>query len=187
LSIRKSLYLYYPGKNQLTEMEILEGDALYKTLFQRYSKNPNGWSFTFSKAPTNGFFDAFVSGPDDSWRLKLDTIFKPSPFVLGAKIDMDQSKLQPLSPFPFGFRRLGTRDASALLEDQSGDMNRLLSFLGSSRPVAPTAGGSYIQGPFIFANRKAIGAPMTNAQENVDAKLSQELLKVVRRRYPSYF
>ncbi|HEV2390208.1 MAG TPA: hypothetical protein VGS04_05735, partial [Nitrososphaerales archaeon] len=66
-------------------MEIFEGDTLYRMLLQRYSKNPRGWSFTVSPSSSGGFFDARVGGPEESWHLKLDTIYKPSPFVLGAK------------------------------------------------------------------------------------------------------
>jgi hypothetical protein len=154
-------------------MEILAGDELQRLLFQRYSKRPEGWSLTLSKSASYGFFDAFVTSPEESWQLKLDTVFKPSPLVLGAKVEVDESKLKPLSPFSFGFRSLGDEDASALL--------------ASRRPVAPTTGGSYLQGPVVFSDRGAIPGPKTDAQRSVDAKLSQELLKVVRRKYPSYF
>ena len=131
-------------------MEILEGDALYATLLQRYSRNPKGWSFTVSQSSNNGFFDAFVGGPDESWRLKLDTIFKPSPFVIGAKTDPDPS--QPSgSPISFGFRKIDPRQAPALMDDSSQGVRRLLAFLSASNPVAPTEGASYLQGPVLFA------------------------------------
>ena len=166
-------------------MEILEGEALYKMLLQRYSRNPDGWSFTISKSASNGFFDAFVGAPDDSWQLKLDTIFKPSPFVLGAKVEVDKSKMKPFSPLSYGFRRIQPGDAPALLDDSPEGVRRLLAMLGSSKPVVPSAGGSYLQGPFVFANQGATGAK-TRDQEKVDQRLSQELLKLVRQRYPSY-
>jgi hypothetical protein len=168
-------------------MEILEGDELQRLLFQRYSKRPEGWSLTLSKSASYGFFDAFVTSPDESWQLKLDTVFKPSPLVLGTTVEMDQSKVKSHSPFSFGFRSLGDEDASTLLDVPSGDMGGLLAFLASRRPVAPTPGGSYLQGPVVFSDRGAIPGPKTDAQSSVDAKLSQELLKVVRRKYPSYF
>jgi hypothetical protein len=167
-------------------MEILEGEALHKMLLQRYSRNPNGWVFTISKSMSNGFYDAFVGAPDDSWQLKLDTIFKPSPFVLGAKVELDQSKLKPLSPLSFGFRKVRESDAAALLDDSPEGMNRLLALLSSVKPIVPRTAGSYVQGPFVFANSRATGAAMTGDQEKVDRKLSQELLKLVRQRYPSY-
>ena len=127
-------------------MEILEGDALYRVLLQRYSKNPRGWSFTISPSLSNGFFDARVGGPDESWHLKLDTIYKPSPFVLGAKTDQGLTKSSP-AQLSFGFRRVNSQEAPALLDDTQEGVGRLLAFLSTVNPVAPTGPGSYIQGP----------------------------------------
>jgi hypothetical protein len=167
-------------------MEILEGDALYRVLLQRYSQNPRGWSFTISPSLNNGFFDARVGSPDESWHLKLDTIFKPSPFVLGAKTDQDQSKRPPAAPLSFGFRRVNPQEAPALLDDSPEGMDRLLAFLSSVSPVAPTGPGNYIQGPFLFSGRGQPAASMTREQQSIDSRLSDEMLKLVRRRYPSY-
>ena len=77
-------------------------------------------------------------------------------------------------------------DASALLDDSPDGMHRLLALLSSVKPVVPNTGGSYIQGPFVFADRGPADAAMTGDQEKVEQKLSQELLKLVRQRYPSY-
>jgi hypothetical protein len=167
-------------------MEILEGEALYRVLLQRYSKNPRGWSFTISPSHSHGFFDARVSGPDESWRLKLDTIFKPSPFALGARSDQDVSKTLP-APLSFGFRRINPQETPALLDDSPEGMNKLLAFLSSVNPVAPTEAGNYIQGPFVFSSRGQPAASMTREQQSIDIRLSDEMVKLVRRRYPSYF
>jgi len=166
-------------------MEILEGDALYHLLFQRYSKNPRGWSFMISPSQSGGFFDARVGGPDESWHLKLDTIYKPSPLVLGAKTEQDLSKSSPL-PVSFGFRRVGSQEAPALLDDSREGMSRLLAFLSSVEPVAPTGPGNYIQGPFVYTSRGKAVSSMSREQQTMDSRLSEEMLKLVRRRYPSY-
>jgi hypothetical protein len=166
-------------------LEILEGEALYRMLLQRYSKNPRGWSFTISPSPSNGFFDARVGGPEESWHLKLDTIYKPSPFVLGAKTDQDLSKNSP-APLSFGFRRVNPKEAPSLLNDSQEGMDRLLAFLSTVSPVAPTGPGSYIQGPYVFTSRGNAAGSMTREQESVDSRLSEEMRKLVRRRYPSY-
>ena len=166
-------------------MEILEGEAMYRTLLQRYSKNPRGWSFTISPSSRDGFFDARVGGPEESWHLKLDTIFKPSPFVLGARTDQDLSR-GPLAPLSFGFRRVSPQQAPGLLDDSPEGMSRLLAFLSSINPVAPTGPGSYIQGPYVYASRGPSAQSVTRDQRTVDSRLSDEMRKLVRRRYPSY-
>ena len=165
-------------------MEILEGEALYRTLLERYSANPRGWTFTVSPSAHNGFFDARVGGPDESWHLKLDTIFKPSPFVLGAKTEQDPSR-GPIGPLSFGFRRVNPQEAPGLLDDSPEGMSRLLSFLSSVNPVAPTGPGSYIQGPYVYASRGPSAQSITMEQQTVDSRLSDEMRKLVRRRYPS--
>jgi hypothetical protein len=166
-------------------MEILEGDALYSVLLRSYSKNPRGWSFTVSPSPGSGFFDARLESPDESWHLKLDTIYKPSPFVLGAKTDQDLSGDSP-APLSFGFRRVNPQEAPALLESLHEGMARLLAFLSSVNPVAPTGPGSYIQGPYVFTSRGRAAGSMTREQQVVDSRLSDEMRKLVRRRYPGY-
>jgi hypothetical protein len=166
-------------------MEILEGDALHRMLLQRYSKNPRGWSFTISPSPSNGFFDARVGGPDESWHLKLDTIFKPSPFVLGAKTDQDLSG-NSSAPLSFGFRRVNPQQAPDLLDDSPEGMSRLLAFLGTVNPVAPTGPGSYIQGPYLYTNRGKAAGSTTREQQRVDDRLSDAMRRLVRSRYPSY-
>jgi hypothetical protein len=167
-------------------MEILEGDALYRMLLKRYSKNPRGWSFSISPSRSNGFFDARVGGLDGAWHLKFDTIFKPSPFVLGASTDQDLSKGPP-APLSFGFRRVNPQETPALLDDSPEGMGRLLAFLSSVNPVAPTGPGNYIQGPFVLGSRGPPAASLTREQQRIDSVLSDEMLKLVRRRYPNYF
>ena len=126
--------------------------------------------------------------PDDSWHLKFDTIFKPSPMVLGARTEIDLSRASSSSPtqLSFGFRRVDQRGAPAHLDDSPEGMRRLIAFLGSIEPVAPKEPGNYIQGPFVYTNRGAPAGSMTREQERIDSRLSAEMLKLVRRRYPSY-
>jgi hypothetical protein len=166
-------------------MEILEGDALYRVLLQSYSKDPRGWSFTISPSSGDGFFDARVGGPDESWHLKLDTIYKASPFVLGAKTDQDLSRSSP-APLSFGFRRVSPQEAPALLDDSHEGLDRLLAFLSAADPVAPTVPGDYIRGPYVFASRGKATGSLTREQQSVDSRLSDEMRKLVRRRYPGY-
>lgn len=165
-------------------MEILEGDALQRLLLRRYAKDPRGWSFTVYPSASGGFFDAVVGGPAESWRLKLDTIFKPSPLVLGVRSEEGVAGGQ--TPLPFGFRKVDQGTASSLLDDSPEGMRRLLAFLGSVSPVAPSAPGSYVQGPFLFSSRAQSG-PLSQEQRRVEERLAGEMSKLVRSRYPSYY
>src|SRR5580698_551935 len=65
-------------------MEILDGTVISEIIFKRYARNPDGWSFTVSPSRSHGFYDAVITNAEESWHLKLDTIFKPNPMVLGS-------------------------------------------------------------------------------------------------------
>ena len=69
-------------------MELLQGDALRRRILESYSRNPKGWSFIISPS-RSGFFDAVASGPDGAWMLKIDSIFKPLPMVVGSQAESD--------------------------------------------------------------------------------------------------
>lgn len=167
-------------------MEILEGEALYRTLLQSYSRRPSGWNVTVSRSSRNGFFDALVvGGPEESWHLKLDSIFKPSPLILGARTDPDLSKEQD-SPISFGFRKIGSRETPLPLDDSPGGIARLLAFLGSAKPEAPREGENYLQGPVLFTKQDQLVGRLPAERQTVDQRLSQEMSKLVQRRYPSY-
>ena len=65
-------------------MKLLEGESLRRHLLESYSRNPKGWSFVISPSGKHGFCDAIVSSSDGTWMLKMDSIFKPTPIVLGS-------------------------------------------------------------------------------------------------------
>ncbi len=165
-------------------MEILEGESIHRALLQRYARNPDGWSFTLTPSTAHGFYDAFVSRPEETWHLKLDSIYKPSPLVLGANTELPPPR--PLSTFPFGFRHVNPMRAARLAKGDEGSISSLLNLLSSSRPVAPEGGKSYVQGPFVFAERGSLGLPRSPEHEKVDELLSRQLLGLMRKRYPSY-
>jgi len=165
-------------------MEILEGRELKRLMLESYASNPRGWSFTVSPSPGSGFFDATVNGPDGAWMLKIDTLFKPSPIVIGSRAEAAARK--PLGPFPYGYRELPPQLALKIVgeEDMGPAMRRrLLSVLGSE-PVVPERGGSYAEGPLVFAGPGSVS--LSDKQKEVDARLASEMRRLLRLRYPAY-
>lgn len=161
-------------------MEIVDGETLYELIFRRYSRNPRGWSFSISPSH-DGFFDAQVENAEDAWRLKFDTIFKPSPLVLGSSTEPSRRTPGPRSPIQFGFRKLDP-SLRAELERGDGTSARLAAFLASMEPTVPKQGGSYAEGPFVLTPP----ARLSRTQSRVDERLSSEMRKLVQRRYPGY-
>ncbi len=172
-------------------MEFLEGEDLKRYLLDRYSRNPRGWTFTISPSRKHRFYDAIVSGPDETWKLKIDSVFKPLPIVLGYPTEASP-ELKPLSPVPYGYRELPPRFILEMLGGvRSGDVNSqshmaVANFLSvlRSETVVPEQGRSYAEGPFIFTGRREAG--LSESQKALDEQLTSEMHQLLRTRYPAY-
>ena len=90
-------------------MEILQDSVLAKHLFAKYSANPKNWSFVISTSSINDqFFDATISSIDEVWQLKIDSIYKPLPMVVGTKVDIDSTTCNKQIMSPIGLFHLDT-------------------------------------------------------------------------------
>jgi hypothetical protein len=168
-------------------MKLLEGEGLRRHLLESYSKNPKGWSFVMSPSVKHGFYDAVVSGPDGTWMLKIDSIFKPTPIVLGSPTE-DSPKLKPAGPFPYGYRNLPPELILQMLrgEEYPPRNEAVANFLSvlKSETVVPEEGKSYAEGPFVFTSKGKVGLP--ERQRDLDIKLASEMQRLLRTRYPAY-
>jgi hypothetical protein len=168
-------------------MELMRGNALFRHLLEQYSKKPSGWNFIIGPSPKDNFFDGIVSSPDESWQLKLDSIFKPSPIVLGAKIENGTNPVSPATFPSYGYRKLQPEMILRLfkeISEEESSQNSLDQILGTLNPVAPVSGGSYAEGPVVFTNKKILG--VSKSQTDLDQKLSSEIRKLLRESYPVY-
>jgi len=167
-------------------MEILEGSELKRRMLESYARDPKGWSFTVSPSTSSGFFDATVAGPDGAWMLKIDSLFKPTPMVIGSPADSLHRR--PQGPFPYGYRGLPPELALQLMggetEIQSGPLRRRLLSVLRSEPVVPEKGGSYAEGPLVITGPGSVS--LSDKQREVDAKLASEMRRLLRLRYPAY-
>lgn len=168
-------------------MEFLRGNALFRHLLDQYSKNPDGWHFTVGPSPRDNFFDGIVSGPREAWQLKLDSIFKPSPIVMGARMD---GLPTPAANMPsYGYRKLEPEVLLQLIKEVSEESNSLKTstlerILGSLNPVVPQNNASYAEGPVVFSNKKIVGK--SDAQKSLDERLASEVKRLLRESYPGY-
>ena len=156
-------------------------------MLENYSKNPKGWSFVISPSQKHGFCDAFVSGSDGTWMLKIDSIFKPMPIVLGSPTE-DSPEPKPSSPFPYGYRNLPPEVILQMLRGEGYQPRdrtaaNLLPLL-KSKTVVPEEGRSYAEGPFVFASKRNFD--LSERQRDLDMKLASEMQRLLRTRYPAY-
>ena len=143
-----------------------------------------------SSKEDSGFFGALVSGPDETWQLKIDSIFKPNPMMLGTKVEVDPSRVKPLGPVPYGYRKIDRsliRQLVKALEEEAREDGRRMDLgriLGPIDPVVPKSGEAYAEGPFVLTGRESAG--ISDEQKQLEDRLSSELRKLMRNRYQSY-
>jgi len=138
-----------------------------------------------------GFFDCLFSNPDEAWHIKLDSLFKPNPFVLGTKLQSVPRRAAASSSASFGYRRLEPNLALELLGNMGDDddeaaprSSNLLSVLRSIEPTVPRPGENYAEGPFVYTHQNVFA--FSDEHKSVEETLTSELLKLMRNRYPSY-
>lgn len=172
-------------------MDILEGNNLASNLFQRYSANARNWKFVVSVSQMNGkFYDAIVSNPNEVWQLKIDSIYKPNPLIVGAKVDVDPDRFSDNSHMPFGYRKLDPGKIGKFLsnmdenEDANGISSYISSIIASSEPEVPTPNNSYAYGPFLFTQKNPI--KVDEYQKKISEKLASRLKDKLQLLYSSY-
>jgi len=118
--------------------------------------------------------------------LKIDSLFKPTPTVIGSPAESLGSG--PEGPIPYGYRGLPPELALQLMgggsEAPSDTIRRRLLSVLKSEPVVPERGGSYAEGPLILTGPRSVS--LSDKQREVDAKLSSEMRRLLRLRYPAY-
>lgn len=179
-------------------MEILKDKVLAKYLFERYASNPRDWKFIISKSSfDDGFFDATVSNREEVWQLKIDSIYKPIPTVLGTKVDVDSMKFDKrlgYSTIPFGYRIFDPPVIMNILDKLTQDhhsindtiTNRTAvnSILSSLETVKPVTGKNYVYGPLVYTENNLVGIDAT--QKQVSKKLGVQLRDNLRTKYSGY-
>lgn len=172
-------------------MDILEGNNLATNLFERYSANSRNWKFVVSVSQQNGnFYDAIVSNPNEVWQLKIDSIYKPNPLIIGTKVDVDPIRFNDNTHMPFGYRKLDPKKIGKILSNisENEDTSALSSYIGSlissTKPEVPSPNNSYAYGPFLFTQKNPI--KVDEYQRKISDKLANRLSEKLRLLYSSY-
>src|ERR687897_3542020 len=177
-------------------MEILQDRNLGKYLFDKYCTNPKNWKFLISPSNHDDFFDATISNFDEVWQIKVDSIYKPVPIIIGTKVDADVTRVyKQIESAPFGYRKIDPDSILKILlrtvDDETGPVKQierprtnLVNILNSIEPVIPSQQGSYAYGPFAFSNISPL--MKNNQQRNVSEKLSRKLRQILKDRYSLY-
>lgn len=144
----------------------------------------------------DGFFDATISNFDEVWQIKVDSIYKPVPIIIGTKVDADVTRVyKQIESAPFGYRKIDPDSILKILlrtvDDETDNAKpierprtNLVNILNSIEPVIPSQQGSYAYGPFAFSNTSPL--MKNDQQKNVSEKLSRKLRQILKDRYSLY-
>ncbi len=183
---------------------------LSKHLLEKYSKSPEGWSFTvFPAKRVESGFGALIGTRDETWRIQLDSVYSANPLMLGAKADIDADLIPRSKILSYGYRKLDNKAILAILQDfqsqsqtgteeseesplhddyrapwvrSGGSLERILSSLDL---VSPKANEAYAEGPIVLTSRKGI-EPLVDKQQELEDKLSAELKRMLKKKYSAY-
>ena len=144
-----------------------------------------------SVSQQNGnFYDAIVSNPNEVWQLKIDSIYKPNPLIIGTKVDVDPLRFNDNTHMPFGYRKLDPKKIGKILSNisENEDTSALSSYIGSlissTKPEVPSPNNSYAYGPFLFTQKNPI--KVDEYQRRISDKLANRLNEKLRLLYSSY-
>lgn len=144
-----------------------------------------------SVSQQNGnFYDAIVSNPNEVWQLKIDSIYKPNPLIIGTKVDVDPIRFNDNTHMPFGYRKLDPKKIGKILSNisENEDTSALSSYIGSlissTKPEVPSPNNSYAYGPFLFTQKNPI--KVDEYQRKISDKLANRLNEKLRLLYSSY-
>lgn len=157
-------------------MEIYAGDEVFDKLRKDYDSNQKGWTALFGMAEKG--FDILFNQGKKQWQLKLDTVYRQNPIVVGGKIDTEKSFEAPKGIPGFGIRNITEEDIAKLLDMPPC---KLLEFLKNTEPM-PTdeIGHSAIAGPYLTANPLAV---VSKKHAELDKKLRSELERHIQKDY----
>lgn len=180
---RLSAYTYY----YMAPVKLYE--EIMQEIMYEYDSNPRHWKVSLGRSHDNKYFDIVISQGPRVWQIKLDTLYKPSPLGIGARIEVDEEAGQAVVPLPFsyGLRPIPERK---LMDVQSGeDLSRILEGIMRAEPVPASqiAGRqSFLQGPIAIKGNPLSPQPLSYISEKqkvLDRKLTRELNSLLFKSY----
>jgi hypothetical protein len=184
---------HIPGVRKHLTLEILEGSTLAKSLLKKYSANVRDWNFQISvREKHDNFFDAIVTNPEEVWQLKIDSIYKPTPLILGTKIDLEPVKFKKdENQVSFGYRKIDAYKLQRMLLNMQEPQKMvnprhesLTSWLNYAEPEIPKPDNNYVYGPFIYTSNDLTS--VDKHQKLISDKLANRLRTTLRSLYSGY-
>jgi len=187
-------------------MEVLKGDEVWEEVIKKYNKEPSSWRALEYESP-GGFYDLLIFNPGNTYLLKKDTVYKPTPLVIGMILDETEyhktvfnreraTAAQVIRSPTYGFRQMPIKPIMEKIErfvDEGRDPARIFdSFVGMmlkaqelakrTQPVPTDETRHALVGPYISVGLEAI----SRSHRKLSAELDEEIRRLLRKEYPMY-
>ncbi|MEM2154502.1 MAG: hypothetical protein QXG36_07220 [Nitrososphaeria archaeon] len=163
----------------------IEGlENILRKIHAAYNKNPLGWK-VFVSTDEKGFPTILFYSPEETWEIKLDSLYKPNPLCVGLNFKNENSEFVEKIESPhYGFRPVEDDIAKRILESFSKNevpVNVINSILKNKpKPLDEIEKNRMVlHGPVIHSHKLPL---VSEKQVDLDLKLRQELQKLLMNR-----
>ncbi|MFQ6106091.1 MAG: hypothetical protein ACE5QF_00680 [Thermoplasmata archaeon] len=160
--------------------EIRTREEILKRLADKYERNPKGWS-VLVKESKSGYSDFLISTEDELWQIKVDSLYRPNPKAIGARIGgrTEARKVASASLPGYGFRPLPSDILDRFLggEFEREEFTHAIDSVLSTEPkrLSEIDSPGMIQGPLQFGWK----GQLSEKQRLLDAKLRRSLDRTI--------
>jgi len=158
---------------------------------QDYQQDPEGWNFWITES--DQFYSLYLTHHDESYFIKLDSIYTQNPLGMGKKVKTEKDQLKQKLP-GYGFRKFNQKELQGFInmmselgenEEQKKieQANETIQRKMSEKPSLPSEKGAFLIGPHQQGNPFHY---RSEEQKKVERKLKKRLNRLFRKKYPMY-
>ena len=158
-------------------------DAVMAEILKLYDKNPLGWKILIGRDDA-GYGSILIQTPEGLWEIKVDSLWKPNPIGLGAKIDKVGALEQIVGESPhFGFRPVPKDYIKMLKEalENHKPIDDIIKSILSQKPAAINTlrNSGVLSGPVIYRPEIPF---ISDKQVELDVLLRRNLNTMLNRK-----
>lgn len=159
-------------------------DLLMKEIWKKYNEDSMGWHVLVGRS-SKGYYDVFITNPKELWQIKLETIYRPNPIGLGARIGKTRESAKMLRGIPnYGLRPL-SKKAMAMMMSVVKRGVPPMRVLREVMSIDPKPHGEIttpwvLQGPVMHSAKPL--ELISDRQRKLDAKMNMELESLLRKK-----
>lgn len=166
-------------------------EDIMQDFLEDYEQDPEGWNFWITES--DQFYSLYLTHHDESYFIKLDSIYTQNPLGMGKKVKTEEDQLKKKLP-SYGFRQFNQEELQNFLEMMSelGDgpeekgvesANKAIKRKMNERPSIPKQGKAMLVGPHQQGNPFHY---RSEEQKEIERKLKKRLSKLFRKKRPMY-